>query len=103
MQFKFTRPRQTFTFKPLFSNEGSWMIGFTSSEVYNSIFNITEENNKLELYTHPLDDEFSYTPMKENIAEVLHLSDISPEDLQHKIHAPDIIRTYRKLTIEKRD
>ena len=69
------------------------MIAVINLEVYNSIFNITEENNKFELYTHPLDEEFSYAQMKDDIAEVLGLSDISPEDSKHEIHGPNIIKT----------
>ena len=33
------------------------MIGLTSLEIYNTIFNVTEGNNKLELYTDTFDDE----------------------------------------------
>ena len=35
------------------------MVGLLFLEVYTSIFEITEENNNFELYTRPLDDEFS--------------------------------------------
>ena len=35
--------KQTFHFKPSIPIEGSWMVGLTDLEVYNSIFNITEE------------------------------------------------------------
>ena len=45
-----TKPRETFHFKPPFQVEGDWMIGLVDLEVYNSIFNITEENNKIEIY-----------------------------------------------------
>ena len=44
---------QTSHFKPPIPIEGSWMIGLTDLEVYNSIFNITEENKKFELYKIP--------------------------------------------------
>ena len=40
-----TKPRETFYFNPPLSIEGSWMIGL---EVFNSLFNISEENNKFE-------------------------------------------------------
>ena len=45
-----TQPRGTFSFKPSISIEGSSMLRLTGWEVYNSINNITEENNKFELY-----------------------------------------------------
>ena len=50
MEFKMSRSRQTFHFKPPIQIKGDWMIGLTDLEVYNSIFNITEENNKFEIY-----------------------------------------------------
>ena len=53
LEFKMIQSKQTFHFKPPIPIEGSWMIGLTDLEVYNSIFNITEENNKFELYKFP--------------------------------------------------
>ena len=49
LEFKMTKPKETFHFKPPISIEGSWMIGLTGLEVYISIFNITEEKNKFQL------------------------------------------------------
>ena len=50
LEFKVIKPRETFHFEPPIQVKGDWMIGLTHLEVYNSIFIITEENNKLELY-----------------------------------------------------
>ena len=50
LEYKMTKPKETFHFKPQISIEGSWMIGLTDLEVYNSIFNLTEENNKFKLH-----------------------------------------------------
>ena len=47
LEFKMNKPKETFHFKPSISLEASWMIRLTRLEVYNSIFNITEENNKI--------------------------------------------------------
>ena len=60
------------------------MIGSTKLEVYVSIFIITEENNKFELYIKILDSEFSFTKLKDDVAEVLDLPDISIEDLEQE-------------------
>ena len=49
LEFKMNKPRETFDSIPSKPIEGSWLIGLTSLEVYNSIFNITKENNKFEL------------------------------------------------------
>ena len=50
LELKMNKPRETFHFKPSIRIRGSWMIGLPSLEVYNSIFIITEGNNKFELY-----------------------------------------------------
>ena len=50
LEFKLNKSRETFRFNPPIPIEGSWMIGLASLEVYNSIFKITEENNKFELF-----------------------------------------------------
>ena len=44
-----TKPVELFSFKIPFPIEESWMVGLTSLEIYNSIFNITEKSNKFEL------------------------------------------------------
>ena len=63
------KTRKTFLFNPLNSVGGSRMIGLTDLEVYNSIFNITEENNKFELYKFPdgKADGVSYEKIRDEI------------------------------------
>ena len=39
--------------------------------------------------------------MKDKVAEVLGLSDITPEDLQHEIYGANSIQTHKKLSTEK--
>ena len=45
------------------------MIGITDLEVYNFIFNITEENNKLQFYESPDEKSggVSYTKVRDEI------------------------------------
>ena len=43
LEIKMIKPRETFHFKPPIQIKGDWMIGVVDLEVYNSIFNITEE------------------------------------------------------------
>ena len=38
LEFKLTKPRETFQFIPPISIKGTWMLGLTSLEVYKSIF-----------------------------------------------------------------
>ena len=101
LKFKENKPRETFLFNQPITIKGGWMLGLTSLEVYISIFNITEENIKVELYTDPLEFEFSYTELEDKVAEVRGLSDISFEHLSHEILGPDVFESYRKLSIEK--
>ena len=101
LEFKMIKPKETFHFKPPIQVKGDWMIGLTDFEVYNSIFNITKENNKVQLYTDALDSEFSFTEMKDKIAELPDLSHITPEDQEHETRVPDIVRAYRELLMEE--
>ena len=47
LEFKKINPRETFHFNPLIQVKEDWMLGSVDLEVYNSIFNKTEENNKI--------------------------------------------------------
>ena len=103
LEFKMIKPRETFHFKPPIQINGDWMIGLTDLEVYNSIFNITEENNKFELYKFP--DEKSggvtYEKVKNEIEKDLDIEDITAEDLQDEIIAPIIIEEYKKQVTKR--
>ena len=49
LEFKMTKQKESFSFGvPLILNE-KWMMGVTSLEVYNTVYNITNINNKLEI------------------------------------------------------
>ena len=50
LEFKMTKPTETFHFKPSIQVKENSMLGLVDLEVYNSIFNITEESNKFEIY-----------------------------------------------------
>ena len=103
LEFKTIKPRETFHFKPPISIEGSWMIGLTDLEVYNSIFNITEENNKLQIYKLPDERivDITYTKVRDEIERDLEFSDITDEDLQDDIIAPIIIEEYKKQVTKR--
>ena len=51
--------------------------------VYKPIVKITEENNKIELYTDKL-DENSFEELKEELEEILNFSSITTYHLQHE-------------------
>ena len=90
LEFKLAKQREKFRFKPPNKVEGSWMLKLTSLEVHKSIFKRTEENYKFEIYTQTLDNEFSFTGLKDKVAEALCLADFSIEVFKHELHGPDI-------------
>ena len=94
MEFKLNKPRETFHFNRPLQIQGDWMLGLISLGFYKFLFNITEEKNKFELYTDPFDSDFSFNELKDKVAEVLGLSDIYVEDLEHEIYGPNIVKTY---------
>ena len=103
LEFKMVKPRETFHFKPPIQVKDDWMLGLTDLEVYNKIFNITEENNKFELYKFP-DDEIggvTYEKVKGEIERDLDISDITAEDLQDDIIAPIIIKEFEEQVTKR--
>ena len=100
LEYKMNKPRVTSSFKPPIQIEGSWMLGLTVSELYKSIFKITEENNKFEFYTDTF-DEFSLEELKDELAETLGISDIAQSHLQHELFGPRVFQAYKKLRSEK--
>ena len=103
LEFKMVRPRETFHFKPPIQVKDDWMLGLTDLEAYNSVFNITEENNKFQLYKVP-DDKIggvTYEKVKGEIERDLDISDITTEDLQDDIIAPIIVEEYKKQVTER--
>ena len=58
LEFKVTQPRETFHFNLPISIERYRMLGLTCVQIYNSVFDITEKNIKIELDRNTF-DEFS--------------------------------------------
>ena len=100
LEFKMLKSREIFHFSPPIQTKGNWMLGLIDLEVYNSIFNITEENNKFELYTDTF-DEFSFAELKDELEEILNIPEITDDHLEDETLAPRIIETYRKLRLDK--
>ena len=75
------------------------MLGLTTLEVYNSIFNINTTNNKLELYTDTF-DEFSIEELEDELEEILNIPIITDDHLEDEIIGPRIIKAYWKLRLE---
>ena len=51
LEFKMNKQKESFSFDIPLDLPEQWMMGVTSLEVYNTIYNITEKNNKIKLFT----------------------------------------------------
>ena len=102
LEFKMIKPRETFHFKPPISIEGEWMVGLTDLEMYNSIFNITEENNKFEIY-RDMSDKFGFLELKDEIEKNLDISHITDDHRNDDILGRRIIDDFIKLSTEKKN
>ena len=102
LEFKMIKRREIFRFKPPIQIQGDRMIGLTNLEVYNSIFNITEENNKFEIY-RDMTAKFGFFELKDELEEILNISHITIEHLDAEILGPRIIDEFIKLSNEKKN
>ena len=102
LKFKMIKPRETFYFNPPIQINGNWMIGLTDLEVYNSIFNITEEKNKFEIYRDN-STKFGFLELKDEVEEILNIPHITPEHLQDDEIGPRSINEFYKLSHEKKN
>ena len=103
LEFKMIKPRETFHFRPPIQVKVDWMIGLTDLEFYISFFNITEENNKLQLYKFPNEKAggVTYEKVRDEIEKDLDISDITAADLEDDILAPIIIKEYKEQVTKR--
>ena len=102
LEFKITKPTETFHFKPSIQVKENWMLGLVNLEVYNSIFNITEENNKFEIYRDmPL--KFKFLDLKDELEEILGIPHFTRDHLLDDETASRIFDEYHKLSHEKKN
>ena len=102
LEFKMIKPREIFHFKPPIQIQGDWMIGILNLEVYNSIFNITEKNNKFEIY-RDISNKFGFLELKDKLEMILNIPHVTIEHLDDEILGPRIIDEYIKLSIEEKN
>ena len=102
LEFKMTKPTETFHFKPSIQVKENWMLELVDLEVYNSIFNITEENNKFEIY-RDTPTKFQFLDLKDELEEILGIPHITREHLLDDETASRIIDEYHKLPHEKKN
>ena len=101
LEFKMNKSRETFHFKPLIQIKETWMLGLVDLEVYNSIFNITEENNNFEIY-RDVPTKFRFLDLKDELEEILGIPHITRDHLLDDETASRIIDEYHKLSQEKK-
>ena len=102
LEFKMNKSRETFHFSQPIQIQGNWMIGLTDLEVYNSIFNITEENNKFEIY-RDTPTKFQFLDLNDELEEILGTPNNTREHLLDDETASQIIDEYHKLSHEKKN
>ena len=102
LEFRMTKPTETFHFKPSIQVRENWMLGLVNLEVYNSIFNITEENNKFEIY-RDTPTKFQFVDLKDELEEILNIPHITREHLLDDETASRVIDEYHKLSHEKKN
>ena len=78
------------------------MIGLTNSEVYNSIFNITEENIKFEIFRDN-STKFGFLELKDELEEILNIPHTTNKHLDDDEIGPRIIDEFLKLSQEKKN
>ena len=102
VEFKMNKSRETFHFSQPIRIQGDWMIGLTDLEVYNSIFNITEENKKFEIY-RDTPTKFQFLDLKDKLEEIFDIPHTTRKHLLDDETASRIIDEYLKLSHEKRN
>ena len=102
LEFKMTKPTETFHFKPSIQVKENWMLGLVNLQVYNSIFNITEANNKFEIY-RDTPTKFQFLDLKDELEEILGIQHITREHLLNDETASRIFDEYHKLSQEKKN
>ena len=102
LEFKLIKPTETFLFKPSIQVKENWILGLVDLEVYKSIFNITEENNKFEIY-RDTPTKFQFLDLKDELEEILGIPHITREHLLDDETASRIIDEYHKLSHEKKN
>ena len=83
LEFKMNKQKESFSFHIPLDLPEQWMMGVTSLEVYNTVYNITEKNNKIKLFeTEEMLKEYKFAtefiPKMKNLCETSNkgISDI---------------------------
>ena len=76
LEFKMNKQKESFSFDIPLDLPEKWMMGVTSLEVYNTVYNITEKNNKIKFFeTEEMLKEYKFAT--EFIPKIKHLYETS--------------------------
>ena len=81
LEFKMKKQKESFSFDIPLDLPEQWMMGVTSLEVYNTVYNITEKNNKLKLFTTEQNSKgykfaTEFIPKSKNLYETSDIEEI---------------------------
>ena len=98
MDFKWIEPREKFPLNPSIQVKEDWTLGIVDLEVFNSTFNISEQNNKFELYNyHDVKSvSVSYEKVRDEIGKDLIISDTTAIDSEDDMIRTTIIKEHRE-------
>ena len=93
IELKINKRRETFHFYPPIQVKEDWMLGLLDLEVYNFLFNITEDN-KFESYKFPVEKSggITYEKVRDEIERDFDFSDNKATVLQDDIIGSIIIK-----------
>ena len=77
LESKMTKQKESYSFDVSLHLDEKWTMGVTSLEVYNTVYNVTEKNNKLEilLTKQQLEEHRVDTELVPNIKHLYETSD----------------------------
>ena len=91
LEFKMNKQKESFSFDIPLDLPEQWMMGVTSLEVYNTVYNITEKNNKIKLFeTEKVLKEYKFAtefiPKIKNLYETCDIEEIKKliNDVKYK-------------------
>ena len=100
LEFKMTKQKESFSFDVSLLLTEKWMMGVTSLEVYNTVYNITEKNNKLEilLTKQKLEEHRVDTELVPKIKDLYETSDDKIIEKTNTLITNSYIKKKKKLT-----
>ena len=94
LEFKMNKQKQTFSFNPPINlvEEGKWLLGVSSYECTNSVFNITNENNSFSIIAPGHYETESAEKMIDDLNKLLELKSL-------ELHVEEVKKRGKKIKI----